>query len=192
MSLSSVLREVHACQICSANLPFGPRPVLQLAGSARLLIIGQAPGSKVHQSGIPWDDASGDRLRDWLKLDRSVFFDTARVAILPMGLCYPGAGEHGGDNPPRPECAPRWHARLLKFLPDIQLTLLIGQYAQRHYLAAKRKRSMTETVQAFPEYMPQFFPLPHPSWRSAVWMRKYPWFESAILPELQKTVRALL
>ena len=192
MSLSSVLREVHACQICSANLPFGPRPVLQLASSARLLIVGQAPGSKVHQSGIPWDDASGDRLRDWLKLDRSVFFDAARIAILPMGLCYPGAGENGGDNPPRPECAPFWHARLFRFLPNIQLTLLIGQYAQRHYLASKRKRSMTETVQAFLEYTPQFFPLPHPSWRSAIWMRKHPWFENVILPKLQKSVRKLI
>jgi uracil-DNA glycosylase len=149
MSLTRVLREVRACQICSANLPFDSRPVLQLASTARLLIIGQAPGSKVHESGIPWNDASGDRLRYWLKLDRSVFYDAARVAIVPMGLCYPGAGENGGDNPPRPECAPLWHWRLLRHLPDIQLTLLVGQYAQRHYLASRRKASMTETVQAF-------------------------------------------
>jgi uracil-DNA glycosylase len=192
MSLTRILREVRACRICEAELPFGPRPVVQLASTARLLIISQAPGSKVHQSGIPWNDASGDRLRNWLKLDRSVFYDAAKVAIVPMGFCYPGAGENGGDNPTRPECAPHWHKRLLGYLPDIQLTLLLGQHAQRHYLMSKRKNSMTETVQAFSEYAPQFFPLPHPSWRSAVWMRKHPWFERAVIPELQKAVRNLI
>ena len=131
-------------------------------------------------------------MRDWLKLHRSIFYDAARVAILPMGFCYPGAGENGGDKPPRPECAPLWHKRLLRQLPDIRLTLLLGQYAQRHYLASKRKASMTETVQAFSEYAPQFFPLPHPSWRSIVWMRKHPWFEEAIIPELRKAVRKLI
>jgi uracil-DNA glycosylase len=192
MSLTRILREVRACRICEAELPFGPRPIVQLASTARLLIISQAPGSKVHQSGVPWNDASGDRLRNWLKLDRSVFYDVAKVAIVPMGFCYPGAGENGGDNPPRPECAPHWHKRLLGYLPDIQLTLLLGQHAQRHYLMSKRKNSMTETVQAFSEYAPQFFPLPHPSWRSAVWMRKHPWFERAVIPELQKAVRKLI
>ena len=189
MSLKRILREVRACQICLANLPFGPRPVLQLAGTARLLIVGQAPGSKVHQSGIPWNDASGDRLREWLTLDRSVFYDAARVAILPMGFCYPGAGENGADKPPRPECAPLWHKRLLRHLPDVRLTLLLGQYAQRYYLASKRKESLTHTVQAFSEYLPQFFPLPHPSWRSTVWMQKHPWFEETIIPELREAVR---
>ena len=192
MSLTRILREVRACQICSGNLPFAPRPVLQLASTARLLIIGQAPGSKVHQSGIPWNDASGDRLRKWLKLDRSVFYDAARVAILPMGFCYPGAGESGGDKPPRPECAPLWHERLVKLLPHIRLTLLLGQYAQRYYLATKRKGSMTETVQAFSEYAPQFLPLPHPSWRSLIWMRKHPWFEETVIPELRRVVRKLI
>lgn len=192
MSLKRILREVRACRICEANLPFGPRPVVQLASTARLLIVSQAPGSKVHQSGIPWNDASGDRLRDWLKLDRSVFYDEPRVAILPMGFCYPGAGQSGADNPPRPECAPRWHERLLKHLPDIQLTLLVGQYAQQHYLGAARKGSMTETVKAFSLYGPQLFPLPHPSWRSAIWMRKHPWFEEAVIPELRKAVRKLI
>jgi uracil-DNA glycosylase len=189
MSLTRILREVRACQTCLPNLPFGPRPVLQLAATARLLIVGQAPGSKVHQSGIPWNDASGDRLREWLTLDRSVFYDAARVAILPMGFCYPGAGENGADRPPRPECAPLWHQRLLRYLPDIRLTLLLGQYAQRYYLASKRKDSLTRTVQAFSEYLPQFFPLPHPSWRSAIWMQKHPWFEEMIIPELRKAVR---
>jgi uracil-DNA glycosylase len=153
------------------------------------LIISQAPGSKVHQTGVAWNDASGDRLRNWLQLDRVAFYDEARVAVLPMGFCYPGAGKNGGDNPPRPECAPHWHERLLKHLPDLQLTLLVGQYAQLYYLGSRRKASMTETVKAFSEYGPQFFPLPHPSWRSAVWMRKHPWFEKVAVPELRKAVR---
>jgi uracil-DNA glycosylase len=192
MSLNRMLREVRACRICEAELPFGSRPVVQLANTARLLIIGQAPGSKVHQTGIPWNDPSGDRLRDWLKLNRSTFFDETKVAILPMGFCYPGAGENGGDNPPRPECAPRWHERLLKHLPDLQLTLLVGQYAHRYYLREGRKASMTETVRAFSQYGPQLFPLPHPSWRSVIWMRKHPWFEEAVIPELRKAVRKLI
>jgi uracil-DNA glycosylase len=192
MSLTRLLREVRACQICSTHLPLGPRPILQLASTARLLIIGQAPGSKVHQSGIPWNDASGDRLRDWLRLDRSVFYDKARVAILPMGLCYPGAGGNRGDMAPRPECAPLWHERLLKYLPDIEVTLLVGQYAQRRYLGSGRMNSMTETVRAFSAYGPQFFPLPHPSWRSVIWMRKHAWFEQATIPELRKVVRKVI
>ena len=192
MSLKSLLREVRACRTCEAQLPLGPRPVVQLASTARLLIVGQAPGSKVHRSGIPWDDASGDRLRDWLGMDRSIFFNEAKVAILPMGFCYPGAGVNGGDNPPRPECAPFWHQRLLKHAPDIRLTLLVGQYAQRYYLASRRKDSMTETVQAFSEYAPQFFPLPHPSWRSAVWMKKHSWFEVTVIPEVRKAVGKLV
>jgi uracil-DNA glycosylase len=191
MSLTRVLREVRACRICEAELPLGARPVLQLASTARLLIIGQAPGSKVHRSGVPWNDASGDRLREWLQLDRSPFYDAARVAILPMGFCYPGAGGNGGDQPPRPECAPLWHDRLLKHLPDLQLTLLVGQYAHRHYLEAARKGSLTETVKAFSEYGPRFFPLPHPSWRSPIWMRKHPWFEQTVIPELRKAVDKL-
>jgi len=188
MSLKRILRDVRACRICEAELPLGPRPVVQLASTARLLIVGQAPGSKVHRSGIPWNDASGDRLRDWLGLDRSTFFDEGKVAILPMGFCYPGAGE-SGDNPPRPECAPRWHERLLKHLPDLQLTLLVGQYAHRYYLDAGPKTSMTETVKAFSQYGPLFFPLPHPSWRSAIWMRQNPWFEEQVIPELRNVVR---
>jgi uracil-DNA glycosylase len=160
-----------------------------LASTARLLIVGQAPGSKVHQSGVPWSDASGERLRDWLQIDRSIFYDKARVAILPMGLCYPGAGENRGDLPPRPECAPRWHEQLLKHLPHLAVTVLVGQYAQRHYLASQRMGSMTETVRAFSAYGPQFFPLPHPSWRSVIWMRRHEWFERLVLPELRKVVR---
>jgi uracil-DNA glycosylase len=189
MSFKRILRQVRACRSCEADLPFGPRPIVQLAPTARLLIISQAPGSKVHHSGIPWNDASGDRLREWLKLDCATFYDEAKVAILPMGFCYPGAGGNGADNPPRPECAPLWHSLLLGHLRDLQLTLLIGQYAHRHYLGTARKASMTDTVRAFSQYGPQFFPLPHPSWRSVVWMRKHPWFEDAVIPELRKAVR---
>ena len=192
MSLSRLLREVRACQMCSASLPLGPRPVLQIASNARLLIIGQAPGSKVHQSGIPWSDLSGDRLRDWMKLDKSDFYDKAKVAILPIGFCYPGAGESQGDRPPRPECAPLWHERLLKYLPNLEVTLLVGQYAQRHYLGSRRMGSMTETVKAFAAYGPQFFPLPHPSWRSGLWMRKHTWFEQSVIPVLRKVVKSAI
>ncbi len=192
MALKRLLREVRACRICEAHLPLGPRPVVQMTASARLLIISQAPGSKVHQSGIPWDDASGERLRDWLGLERSVFYDATRVALFSMGFCYPGVGKGGADNPPRPECAPHWHGRLLRHLPHIRLTLLLGQYAQRHYLTSGRKDSMTETVRAYSEYAPQFFPLPHPSWRSAVWMRKHPWFEEVVIPDLRKAIGMLL
>lgn len=192
MSLRRMLRDVRACRICEAELPLGPRPVVQLASTARLLIVGQAPGSKVHRSGIPWNDASGDRLRDWLGLARATFFDEAKVAILPMGFCYPGAGKNGGDNPPRPECAPHWHERLLRHLPELQLTLLVGQYAHRYYIGAGRKASMTDTVKAFSQYGPEFFPLPHPSWRAAIWMQKNPWFEEVLIPELRETVRKLI
>ncbi len=189
MSLIRLLGEVRACRHCSEHLPLGPRPVLQLARSARLLIIGQAPGSKVHRSGVPWTDPSGDRLREWMGLDREAFYDEARVAILPIGLCYPGAGPSGGDLPPRPECAPRWHGRLLEHLPSIAIMLLVGQYAQRYYLGSQRRGSMTETVREFAAYGPRFFPLPHPSWRSLIWMRKHPWFQKSVLPELRQAVR---
>jgi uracil-DNA glycosylase len=192
MSLNSILREVRACRICEAELPFGPRPVVQLATTARLLIVGQAPGSKVHQTGIPWNDASGERLRGWLGMDRATFYDETKVAILPMGFCYPGAGKSGGDNPPRPECAPHWHKRLLKHLPDLQLTILVGQYAHRYYLNTGQKSSVTETVRRFSEWSPEFFPLPHPSWRSTIWMRQNPWFEEGVVPELQRSVRNIL
>jgi uracil-DNA glycosylase len=192
MLLTGLLREVRACQTCSRSLPLGARPVLQLASSARRLIVGQAPGSKVHESGIPWSDLSGDRLRDWLELEPAVFYDQLRVAILPIGFCYPGAGENRGDLPPRPECAPLWHARLLEHLPNLKVKILVGQYAQRYYLGAERMDSMTETVRAFAAYGPKRFPLPHPSWRSAIWMRKHAWFERSVLPELRKVVRKAL
>jgi uracil-DNA glycosylase len=192
MSLKGLLGNVRACKFCEATLPFGSRPVLQLASSAKVLIISQAPGRKVHESGIPWNDASGDRLRDWLGLDRPTFYDETRVAILPIGFCYPGADATGGDKPPRPECAPRWHARLLEHLPDVQLTLLVGRYAQKYYLRPRATTSMTETVRKFSEYGPWFFPLPHPSWRSAIWMQKHRWFEKKVVPQVRKVLRTLI
>ena len=191
-SLDSVLAEVRACRACADSLPLGPRPVVQVSATARILIASQAPGTKVHESGIPFSDASGDRLRDWMGVSSEEFYNESRVAIVPMGFCYPGAGKNGGDNPPRPECAPRWHERLLKHLLDLQLTLLVGQYAHRYYLDAGPKTSMTDTVKAFSQYGPQFFPLPHPSWRSAIWMQKNPWFEEEVIPELRNVVRKLV
>ena len=166
-----------------------PRPVLRVSPTATLLIIGQAPGTKVHASGIPWNDPSGDRLRDWLQLDRDAFYDTRRIAIMPMGFCFPGQDAKGGDLPPRRECAPKWHAPLLALMPSIRLTLLVGSYAQAHYLGPRRKATMTETVQAFAEYLPEnLLPLPHPSWRNTAWLKKNPWFEAQVLPALRARV----
>lgn len=191
MPLERLLQEIGDCQICAAHLPHGPRPVLQAAESARLLIISQAPGSKVHRSGVPWNDSSGDRLRFWLGLDASQFYDARHVALVPMGFCYPGTADNGGDKPPRQECAALWHERLIARLSRVELTLLIGQYAQRSYLGSRAKSSLTETVAAFSEYGPKLIPLPHPSWRSAAWMKANPWFEQSVLPQLRKAVRNL-
>ena len=163
-----------------------------LAGrSARLLIVGQAPGRRVHETGIPWNDPSGDVLRDWLALDRAAFYDTARVAIVPMGLCYPGTVD-GADLPPRRECAPLWQPRFRLALPDIRLTLLVGQYAQAFYLRERKKATLSETVRAYEEYLPRFFVLPHPSWRNKAWIRKNPWFASKVVPALRRRVAAAL
>ena len=191
--LDDLLREVRGCTHCVAHLPLGPRPVLRAASTARLLIIGQAPGTRVHESGVPWDDRSGERLRDWLGMTPELFYDEGRVAIVPMGFCYPGVNGKGGDLPPRPECAPLWHAPVLSHLPDIRLTLLIGQYAQKRYLGAKRGRTLTETVQRFENYLEDgYLPLPHPSWRTVGWQKKNPWFDTRLLPELRHRVSRLL
>jgi uracil-DNA glycosylase len=189
---AALLRRVAACDHCAAHLPLGPRPVVRAARSARLMIIGQAPGTKVHQSGIPWNDASGNRLRDWLELSPEIFYDEALVAIVPMGFCYPGANPKGGDNPPRPECAPLWHPPLIEGLKNIELTLLVGQYAQRWYLGKDRRKTMTETVRAYRDYLPDYLPTPHPSWRTTHWQKKNPWFEAEIIPELRQRVHLLL
>ncbi len=190
-TLAALLTRVRACRICEAALPLGPRPVLRVRDSARVLIIGQAPGTKVHESGIPWNDRSGDQLRFWLAVDKETFYDESRIAIVPMGFCYPGVDPRGGDNPPRPECA-AWHAPLLAHLPNIALTLLIGMYAQKHYLGGQRKKTLTATVAAWRGYGPDRLPLPHPSWRNLHWRKKNPWFEEEVVPALQRRVRALL
>lgn len=183
----SLETEIAACRLCADHLPNGVRPVVSFSSSARLLIIGQAPGSKVHQSGIPWDDASGDRLREWTGLTKEQMYDPERVALVPMGFCYPGKAS-GGDKPPRRECAPQWHERILDLLPEDRLTLLVGTYAQARYLPGERKLSMTEKVRRFRDYLPRYFPLPHPAWRSTIWMRKNIWFELEVLPELQTRI----
>ena len=185
-----LLMQARACRICEAHLPLGPRPVLQMTPQARILIIGQAPGLKVHQTGIPWNDASGDTLRRWLELSREQFYDPQLLAIMPMGFCYPGKGK-SGDLPPRPECAPAWHQQLLDVLPNIELTLLIGQYAQRYYLG-KRYNTLTETVRHWREFAPKVLPLPHPSPRNRYWLTKNPWFESEELPALRQRVHQVL
>jgi len=189
----ALLKEVRACTFCADHLPLGPRPVVRMQRSSKLLIIGQAPGTRVHHSGLPWNDRSGDVLRGWLQMDRDAFYDESRIAIMPMGFCYPGVNPKGGDNPPRPECAPRWHERLLKQLPEIGLTLLVGSYAQDHYLAVRAEKTMTDTVQNFRAYVKDgWFPLPHPSWRNLAWQKRNPWFAEDVLPALRKAVKAAL
>ncbi|MFM1895170.1 MAG: hypothetical protein RLZZ385_244 [Pseudomonadota bacterium] len=190
MPLADLLTRVRACQICAANLPFAPNPVLRAAPSARLLIVGQAPGTKVHATGIPWNDPSGRRLRQWMGVEDETFYDITRVAIIPMGFCYPGRGA-GGDLPPRPECAPQWHGPLLACLPRIRCTLLIGHYAQAYYLPDLRG-SVGERVRRWREFSPRYFVLPHPSPRNQGWLRKHPWFEAEVVPALQATIRQLL
>lgn len=176
-ALAHVLNEARACGLCAPHLPLGPRPVLRASTTARLLIVGQAPGVRVHETGIPWNDASGKRLRQWLAVDEATFYDEGRVAIVPIGLCYPGVLPKGGDKPPRPECAPTWQRKLRALMPQIELTLLVGSYAQAWYLGARRKATLTETVAAWREYLPAFMPMPHPSWRTAGWQRSNAWFD---------------
>ena len=191
-SFEDLLVRARACRLCAKELPLGPNPVFRLAASARLLIVGQAPGTKVHATGIPWNDPSGDRLREWLGLDRDAFYDNARVAILPTGLCYPGRLPQGGDAPPRPECAPLWHKPMLAHLTNVRLTLLVGSYAQAHYLGERRAGSMTETVRRFADYLPEFFVLPHPSWRTLGWAKRNTWFARRVIPALRRRVREIL
>ena len=190
--LADLLREIRACTHCAGQLPLGPRPILRAAATARLAVVGQAPGTKVHASGIPWDDPSGRRLRDWLGLAPEVFYDETRIAILPTGFCYPGRLPRGGDAPPRPECAPLWHPRLRALLPNIELTLLIGGQAQSHYLGGRRLPSVRATVAAWRDYLPDHMPMPHPSWRVNAWLRRNPWFETEVLPELRARIALLL
>lgn len=187
-----LMREVRACTLCAPYLPLGPRPVVRGLPSARLLVVSQAPGTKVHETGLTFNDRSGDRLRLWMGVDRDTFYDERRIAVMPMGMCYPGRYAQGGDRPPRPECAPTWHRRILAAWPRIELTLLVGSYAIDYYLRQSKRPSMTETVRAWRDYLPRYLPLPHPSWRTTVWERRNPWFAEEILPELRRRVGALL
>lgn len=191
MTLSSLLAEVRACAICAVHLPHGPRPVLQAEARARILIASQAPGLRVHNSGIPFDDRSGDRLREWMGIDRGDFYDPGKIAIVPMGFCYPGTGR-SGDLPPRAECAPQWRQPLLAHMPSIKLTLVIGKYAQQYHLPSNPHANLTATVRAWREFWPQTFPLPHPSPRNNIWLRKNPWFEEEVLPQLCRSVKGAL
>ncbi len=190
-SLARVAREARACRLCADALPLGPRPVFHVGRRARLLIVGQAPGRRVHETGISWNDPSGDTLRAWLGIGRTAFYDTARIAIVATGLCYPGTGR-GGDLPPRPECAPTWQPRFRAALPALRLTLLVGSHAQAYYLGKRRKKNLAATVGAWREYLPEFFPLPHPSPRNKLWLRNNPWFERDVIPALRRRIdRAL-
>ncbi len=193
-ALAQLLAEIRACTVCAAHLPLGPRPVLHISPTARLLIASQAPGTAVHHAGISFWDASGDRLRGWLGMDKDVFYDASRVAILPMGLCYPGRLPNGGDAPPRPECAPLWRARILAAMPALRLTLLVGSYAQTAAAAQHGwpRATMTERVRGFRAYLPRHFPLPHPSWRTGAWQRRNPWFDADVLPALRAEVARAL
>lgn len=189
--LDSLLAEVRACRACEAHLPLGPRPVLQAGAAARILIVGQAPGARAHASGVPWDDRSGERLRDWMSIDAGTFYDDSRIAILPMGYCFPGRAA-SGDRPPRRECAPLWLDRLLKQMPSIELTLLVGRYAQAHFLGSAGSAPLTATMKAWRLHAPRVIPLPHPSPRNIAWFIANPWFEGELLPVLRQSVRKFL
>ncbi|MDB5771627.1 MAG: uracil-DNA glycosylase family protein [Burkholderia sp.] len=190
-NLPHLLTEIRACQVCAANLPHGPRPVVQAGKGAKLLIVGQAPGRRVHDSGIPWNDPSGKRLREWLNVSPDVFYDEQQVAIVPTAFCYPGKGK-SGDLPPRRECAPLWHQPLLAALPRVELTLLIGRHAQEFFLKQNCKSTLTETVAAWEDYLPKYLPLPHPSPRNQSWWMSNRWFERDVLPVLRERVKSIL
>ncbi len=188
--LDRLLTEVRACRVCEHELPLGPNPVLRAGHDARILVMGQAPGIKVHKTSIPWNDASGKRLRAWMGMDESVFYDEKRIAIIPMGFCYPGTGR-SGDLPPRKECAELWHQKLLNLLPELRLVLLIGRYAQKHYLTDLCP-TLAETVQQWQKYGPRYFPLPHPSPRNTGWLKKNSWFELETVPQLRRNIHTAL
>ena len=190
-TFKSLIAEAKACTLCAADLPLGPRPVFQLHPKAKILIAGQAPGVRVHETGVAFDDASGERLRSWMGITREIFYDPTQIAVLPMGFCYPGTGK-SGDLPPRPECAAHWREKLLAQLPNIELMLVIGKYAQDWHLGARQKENLTETVRAWEEYWPKLLPMPHPSPRNNIWLKKNPWFEKQVVPALKLHVSALM
>ncbi|WP_040491214.1 uracil-DNA glycosylase family protein [Xanthomarina gelatinilytica] len=189
--MKNLLKDIRQCTICEAHLPLGPRPIVSAHKDSKIVIIGQAPGLKVHTNGIPWDDPSGKQLRKWLDVTDELFYDETKIALVPMGFCYPGKGK-SGDLPPRPECAPQWHQKLLDQMPNLQLVILIGMYSQKYYLKEKAKRTLTETVAEYKTYLPNYFPLPHPSPRNRFWLTKNPWFEKEVIPELQEKVSQIL
>lgn len=191
-TLESLLAEIRACRICADQLPHGARPVVAATRKARILIAGHAPGIRVHRSGVPWDDPSGDRLRGWLGVDRETFYDPSRFAIVPMGFCYPGTKKGAGDLPPRPECAATWHTRLMALLPAVEFTLVLGQYAMDWHLGDSRKKTLTATVAAWQDHMPACLPLPHPSGRNNGWLSRNPWFEAEVIPALKTRVSRLM
>jgi uracil-DNA glycosylase len=190
LEFKGLAAKARACRICENDLPFGARPVFQASPESKVLIVGQAPGKKVHDSGIPFDDASGKRLRNWMGIDENQFYDDSKIAILPMGFCFPGTGK-SGDNPPRPECAPAWREPLLTTLKSIQLTLVVGQYARDYHLG-KSSQSLTEAVKDWGTYLPKYIPLPHPSPRNNRWLVRNPWFELEIIPVLRERIAAIL
>lgn len=191
-TLDEAFAAARACTLCAPYLPLGPRPVLRGTATSRLLIVSQAPGTKVHMTGLSFDDRSGDRLRDWMGIDRNTFYDEARIANMPMGLCYPGRNPKGGDMPPRTECAPLWQPRIRPLFTCVALTLLIGSYAVNHYLKDRRKKTLSDTIAAWREYTTDVIPLPHPSWRNTGWIKAHPWFEEDLVPALRARVKALL
>lgn len=190
-SLSKLVKEIRSCTLCTEFLPLGPRPVVQVGASAKILIVGQAPGRRVHETGVPFVDPSGDRLRSWMGIEKEVFYDKNKIAIVPMGFCFPGTGK-SGDLPPRPECAEIWRDKLLNLLPNVALTVVVGQYAQSWHLGKSNKHNLTETVRAWKEYWPRSVPLPHPSPRNNIWLKKNVWFEDEVLLHLKKKVKILL
>ena len=189
--MKTLLSEIKQCKLCEQNLALGANPVLTAHPNSKIVIIGQAPGTAVHKSGIPWDDKSGDNLRNWLGIDKSTFYNTEKIAIIPMGFCYPGKGKTG-DLPPQKECAPLWHTQLFEHLKNVELILLIGKYAQDYYLKEQAEKNLTETVKNFKAYLPQYFVLPHPSPRNNIWQAKNEWFGKEVLPELKHTIKAIL
>jgi len=190
-SLDKLVKEIKACNLCTDHLPLGPRPVIQVGSLARILIVGQAPGRRVHETGIPFNDPSGERLRLWMGINKEEFYDKDKVALVPMGFCFPGTGK-SGDLPPRLECADTWREKLLEQLPNIELTIVIGQYAQGWHFGSSNKQNLTETVKSWKEFWPNAIPLPHPSPRNNIWLRKNAWFEDEVIPALQKAVNAIL
>jgi len=190
--LDALVAEIRACRVCAQVLPHEPRPIVWVHPDARILIVGQAPGRRVHESGVPWNDPSGDRLRDWMDLGRDAFYERSKIAVAAMGFCYPGTVD-GADLPPRKECAPLWRPRLLPLLKKVQLTLLVGSYAHRYHLGAAVKPTLAETVRAWRDFAPDnIVPLPHPSWRNTGWLKRNPWFERDLLPDLRARVSQVL